>query len=69
MSRTIAAASSFLSEFNAWLDVAFKAPIDLLVAAQAAIDGCGGSRMYPERLFPDSGEFVSTILPWTIIRL
>ncbi|MBV8130053.1 MAG: hypothetical protein JO114_20575, partial [Planctomycetaceae bacterium] len=48
MSRTIAAASSFLSEFNAWLDVAFKAPIDLLVAAQAAIDGCGGSRMYPE---------------------
>ena len=49
MSRTTVAASSLLSEFNAWLGVAFKASTDLLIAAQAAIDGCGGgSRMYPE---------------------
>jgi DNA modification methylase len=31
-----------------WLDVAFKAPANLLTAAQAAIDGCRDSRMYPK---------------------
>jgi DNA modification methylase len=48
MSRTPAAASKLLAEFNSWLGVAFKAPPDLLTAAQAAVDGCSDWQMYPE---------------------
>src|SRR5262245_57967999 len=48
MSRTNTTASSLPVEFNSWLDVTFRAPADLLTAAQAALDGCGVSRMYPE---------------------
>jgi DNA modification methylase len=50
MTRNPASARDLLSHFNRALGVDFAAPSDLLAAAQAAIDGCKGWKMY------DTGE-------------
>jgi hypothetical protein len=42
-------AEDLLHDFNVTLGVDFDAPSDLLEAAQAALDGCKGWRMYGAR--------------------
>ena len=46
---TFSEAKELLHHFNATLDVGFDAPADLLRAAQDAINGCVGWRMYSEQ--------------------